>query len=554
MADNKRVDTFIEKIKTLPKSIKHFFRTTFDLKEMANNKGLKTFVDNIKTLPRSFKDSFLRSEWPPTTERAKSQAIFQNFFLHIHSARMHKYSLKPYYTWGLGLMSFFLFLILGVTGVLLMVYYNPTTELAYDNVRDISFVVAVGKYMRNIHRWAAHGMVAVVLLHMARVFYTSSYKRGRQFNWIIGMALFVLTLGLSYTGYLLPWDQLAYWAVTIGANIAASPRELTDVLGLTEFFDIGGLHKHLLIGGNMVGQEALTRFYVLHVMVLPLVSTILIGVHFWRIRKDGGLSRPDNADEIIMKEEGREVGENFYQKGEFNLNKNKTYGLMALVKDKSPHLDSGPDNTIMSWPSGIWAEIAVFMLTLAVMMALAYFFDAPLKELANPSVPENPAKAPWYFLGLQELVSYSAFMGGIGIPTIVIIGLTLIPYLDKEDRYFGEWFSGADGKKVAINSAIFSMLFTLVLLAFTVKFGWLRNWFPGIPQFIVIFINPGSFIVLMYAAWSVFVLRKTSSTRMSAIALFSCFLIGFVILTIMGTYFRGPNWEFFWSPSQWPVH
>ncbi|MFQ5677703.1 MAG: cytochrome b N-terminal domain-containing protein, partial [bacterium] len=379
--------------------------------------GLKIFAENVKTVGSSLRESVRRYAWPPTTDREKSQAVFQNFFLHIQSARIHKYSLKPLYTMGLGLISFFLFLILCVTGVLLMVYYNPTTELAYDNVRDISYVVATGKYMRNIHRWAAHGMVFAVLLHMIRVFYTSSYKRGRGFNWLIGMALLVVTLMLSYTGYLLPWDQLAYWAVTIGANIAASPQELTDALGITGSFDIGAFQKQILIGGNSVGQEALTRFYLLHVMVLPIILITLVGVHFWRIRKDGGLSRPDNADEIIRKEEGLEPDKDFYKKGEFNLNTNKTYGLMALVKGKSPQLNGAPDNTIMTWPVGIWAEIAVFMLTLAVMTVLAYFFDAPLKEIANPSIPENPAKAPWYFLGLQELVSYSAFMGGIGIPS-----------------------------------------------------------------------------------------------------------------------------------------
>ncbi|MFQ5648858.1 MAG: cytochrome b N-terminal domain-containing protein [bacterium] len=519
-----------------------------------DEKGLKTFIDNVKDIKTSVKKSVRRYEWPPSSDREKSQAIFQNFFLHIQSARIHKYSLKPWYTLGLGLISFFLFLILCVTGILLMVYYNPTTGLAYDNVRDISFVVATGKYMRNIHRWAAHGMVFAVLLHMVRVFYTGSYKRGRNFNWVIGMALLVMTLMLSYTGYLLPWDQLAYWAVTIGANIAASPRELTDALGLTEYFDVGAFSKQLLIGGNTVGQEALTRFYLLHVMVLPIALITVVGVHFWRIRKDGGLSRPDNADEIIRAQEGGETVPGTHQKGEFNLNPNKTYGLMALVKGKSPQLNGGPDNTIMTWPTGVWAEVAVFMLTMAVMTVLAYFFDAPLKEIANPAIPENPAKAPWYFLGLQELVSYSAFMGGIGIPTIVLVGLMLIPFLDKEDRDFGVWFSGGPGKSVAIKSAIFSSLFLIGLLALTVEFGWLRNWFPHIPQIVIVFVNPGSFIVLIFAWWSLHTLRFSGSTRMAAIALFTCFIVGFLILTVMGTYFRGPNWDFYWSPSQWPVH
>ncbi len=504
---------------------------------MADN-GLKTFFSNLRGAGSAFTGSLLRHPWPPRSDRERSQAIFQNFFLHIHSVRIHRHSLKPWFTMGLGLMSFFLFLLLCVSGIMLMFYYNPTTALAYNNVKDITFVVGAGRYMRNIHRWAAHGMVLVVLLHMVRVFYTGSYKRQRKFNWVIGMLLLAVTLMLSFTGYLLPWDQLAYWAITVGANIAASPRELTDAVGITAWFDIGGLIKEVLIGGTMVGQEALTRFYLLHVMILPLTCVILIGVHFWRIRKDGGLSRPDDEGEDPVG--APEAG--------------KTYGLMELVKDDSPQLDRGPDNTVMSWPTAIWAEVAVFMLCLGGMMVLAYFFDAPLKELANPAIPENPAKAPWYFLGLQELVSYSAFMGGIGIPTVVVLGLMLIPYLDREEAGVGEWFTGPSGKRALGVSVVAGTIFTLALLAFTVRFGWLRDWIPQIPQIVITFINPGSAIVVAYALWSLFLLKRSGSTRDAAIGLFTCFLVGFIILTIMGVYFRGPNWDFYWSPAHWPGH
>ena len=127
---------------------------------------------------------------------------------------------------------------------------------------------------------------------VARVFFTGAYKKPRQFNWVLGMILFVLTLALSFTGYLLPWDQLAFWAITIGANIAQSPREVTDALGMTGYFDPGGFQKELLLGAHYVGQEALIRFYVLHVMVLPLLMTVVLAVHFWRVRKDGGISGP----------------------------------------------------------------------------------------------------------------------------------------------------------------------------------------------------------------------------------------------------------------------
>ena len=520
------------------------------------NAALRTFGENLKKAPGSIKESMMRHGWPIRSDRDKSQAIFQNFFLHIQSARTHKWTLRPSFTMGLGLVSFFLFLLLTATGVLLMMYYTPSTERAYDNVRDISFVVSTGKYMRNIHRWGAHAMVAVVLLHMARVFFTGSYKRARKFNWLIGMVLLVLTLLLSYTGYLLPWDQLAYWAVTIGANIAGSPSELTDAVGMTSWFDVGGLMKKIIIGGETVGQEALTRFYLMHVMILPIAMITLVGVHFWRIRKDGGMSRPDNADEILAREEGiaapvvamEDAGSTAA------LDTNKTYGLMALIRDRSPAADRRPDNTVMTWPTTLWAEVAVLMLTMAVMLGVAYLVDAPLKELANPSIPENPAKAPWYFLGLQELVSYSAFMGGIGIPTVVLVGLMMVPYLDKEEEHFGVWFSGAQGKRVALFSSIFAAVFLVALLTFTVKVGWLRDWFPDLKQIVIVFANPGSLIVLAFAWWSLHTLRRTRSTRMAAIALFSCFLVGFLILTVVGTYFRGPNWDFFWSRAQWPIH
>ncbi|GAB4296350.1 MAG: hypothetical protein Kow0090_11450 [Myxococcota bacterium] len=232
--------------------------------------------------------------------------------------------------------------------------------------------------------------------------------------------------------------------------------------------------------------------------------------------------------------------------------KPKTYGLMALAEGKSPAIDKGPEDTVMTYPTVIIAELTVFMATFAAMLLLSMLFDAPLKEIANPNVPENPAKAPWYFLGLQELVSYSAFMGGIAIPTIVLIGLALIPYLDRERGHIGVWFSGAQGKRVAFQTFIFSFIFIVSIVAFTVKFGWLRNWFPNIPQLAIIVFNPGTIIVGGVVAWSLLVIKTTGSKRMGAIAVFTFFIVGFIILTYVGVYLRGPNWGFYWSSSQWP--
>ncbi len=508
--------------------------------------ALQTFIANLRETPGHLRDAVFRHD-RPNTDRTRSQAVFANFFLHIHSTRIHERSLRFWSTCGLGVGALACFIILTFTGILLMVYYKPATSQAYQSIKDIHFVVPTGLFIRNIHRWSAHLMVLLVFLHMARVFYTNSYKSPREFNWLIGLALLVATLGLSFTGYLLPWDQLAYWAITIGSNIAQSPREVTDALGITRYFDPGGLQKRLLLGADTVGQEALTRFYLLHVILLPLVAAILIAVHFWRVRKDGGLARPpDEPGEPVRLLTGQSVS--------FGLDPRKTYGLMALVRGKTPQVDHGPEKTVTTWPNAFYAELAVFMATCAICLVLALLADAPLKELANPNIPENPAKAPWYFLGLQELVSYSAFMGGIGIPTLVLIGIGLIPFLDREPEVGGVWLSGPNHKLIAGQSALYAMFVVLAMLIFTINMGWLRNWIPDIPQLIIIVLNPGTIFVALFAWWSLFIVRRHNSTRAGAIALFTCFLVAFTILTYVATVHRGPNWNFYWSHSQWPIH
>ena len=511
----------------------------------------REFIDNLRAVPRNLKDSCLRQGKMPETEREESQATFHNFFLHLHSVRVHVRTLAPTLTMGLGLLAFASFIILTLTGVLLMIYYKPSTGLAYESIKDIHFVVSTGRFIRNIHRWSAHLMVVAVFLHMARVFFTASYKKPREFNWLVGLGLLVLTLALSFTGYLLPWDQLAYWATTIGANIANSPRELTDALGITQWFDPGGFQRRLLLGANYVGEDALIRFYVLHVFILPMVLVLLVGIHFWRIRKDGGLARPEDPAGGPAEVRAEWGGE---QRPVFEPLATKTYGLMALVRGRRPAVNRGPENTVMSWPHLLWAEMAVFMVAVAVSLLLSYHFDAPLKEFANPAIPENPAKAPWYFLGLQELVSYSAFMGGMGIPLIVLVGLGLVPFLDRRSGGEGVWFGTPGERSVAVQSLIFTQASVIGLLGFTVNKGWLRNWFPDIHQLWIIVINPGSLLVLLYAGWSLVILKRRNSVRLAAVALFTCFLVGFIVLTYFATVHRGPNWEFYWWPSQWPVH
>jgi quinol-cytochrome oxidoreductase complex cytochrome b subunit len=518
-----------------------------------------SFLGNLRGLWHNVRAAAFRTG-TPTSDRARTQKVFNNFLLHVHSTRVHVRSLKFTTTLGLGIAALASFLIATATGVLLMIYYTPSTELAYQTVKDIHYTVPTGRFIRNLHRWSAHVTVITVILHAIRVFFTGSYKKPREFNWLIGLGLLVITLGLSFTGYLLPWDQMAYWAATIGSNIASSPRELTDALGITASFDPGGFSREMLLGADSVGQPALTRFYLLHVMVLPIALVWLIGVHFWRIRKDGGLARPSDAElqargelPVAAPTPGG-LHPPLAGAGVFPRGPKKTYGLMALVRGRTPAVGIEPANTVPTYPRAFRAEMAVAMVVVAICLVLAFFSDAPLKERANPLVPENPAKAPWYFLGLQELVSYSAFMGGVALPGLVFIGLALIPFLDRHREPAGVWFSGRRGRRVALLSLLVSAVVVVGLETFTIQCGWLRTWFPDIHQLWIILINPGTVLAVVFAAWSQLVLRRTGSTRLAAVALFTCILVGFVILTYIATVHRGPNWDFYWSESQWPVH
>jgi quinol-cytochrome oxidoreductase complex cytochrome b subunit len=216
----------------------------------------------------------------PTTSRTRALAVMNNVFLHLHPVRVKKHAVRYTYTFCLGGVSFFLFLVLTVTGVYLMFFYVPSVTRAYQDILSIENSVAFGTFVRNMHRWGAHLMVLTVFLHMIRVFYHGAYKPPREFNWLIGVILLFCTLWLSFTGYLLPWDQIAFWAITVGTQMAT----YAPLLSRESSF--------ILLGGVEVGQGTLIRFYVMHVIAFPLVVAILMVVHFWRIRKDGGISGP----------------------------------------------------------------------------------------------------------------------------------------------------------------------------------------------------------------------------------------------------------------------
>ncbi|MCX6900122.1 MAG: cytochrome b N-terminal domain-containing protein [Verrucomicrobia bacterium] len=372
----------------------------------------------------------------PASNLERAQAAVSSFLLHFQPAKVNRRTLQFSATLGLGLISLYLFIILTVTGVLLMFYYVPSTNQAYQDMKDLEFVVTAGLVLRNMHRWAAHLMVISVLLHLCRVFYTAAYKAPREFNWLVGVCLLLLTLGLSFTGYLLPWDQLAFWAITVGTSIAAYAPVVGEKL------------KFLLLGGNVVGQSALLRFYVLHVVVLPLAALFLMAVHLWRVRKDGGLAQPGEAEpaQTVV--------------GLAELPQNKTYGLMELARGTTPAVGVQPEEEVFTWPNLVFREMLLFLGVTALVLVLAIFWNAPLEELANPVHPPNPAKAPWYFLGLQELVAHSAFWGGVVVPALIVVALVMLPYLDRKRVGIGVWF--ARERKLAVT------IFTVCLVAATV--------------------------------------------------------------------------------------
>jgi len=428
---------------------------------------------SLVELPETIWRSIFRNPLP-SSDLGRASTSFTNFFLHLHPVKVHRNSLRATFTLGLGLISFFLFFILVVTGILLMFYYVPSTTQAYDRMLDLRGTVAFGIFLRNMHRWSAHGMVAAVFLHMCRVFLTGSYKPPREFNWVLGVLLLLVTLFLSFTGYLLPWDQLAFWPITVGTSIASyAPL-------------VGKQVKFLLLGDATVGQEALLRFYVLHVAVLPAVLSLLVAIHFWRIRKDGGLSRPAEEDalpadvpstpvEIVQGPAVVMASSAAAAAAAAPVLQKRNYGIQGLVRGPFTKVGNVPDRSVFAWPNLFMAELVVFLITVAGVLLVSLFFNAPLEQPVNVMHPPNPAKAPWYFLGLQEQVSYSAFWGGVGIPTIEVLLLLLVPYIDRKVAGVGRWFA---------------------------------------------------------------------RERLLANFLFLTFVIVNVVLIIIGTFFRGPNWEF----------
>src|SRR4051794_14557137 len=402
------------------------------------------------------------------TPRGRALQGFSNFFLHVYPVKVPKRVLRNRYSFRLGFIAAVLFGILLVTGLYLMSVYTPSVGSAYGDMQKLETGVGFGQLIRNVHRWAAHLMVLVVFLHLVRVFYAGAYKAPREFNWVLGVMLLLLTLAFSFTGYLLPWDQLAYWAVTVGTNL----------VHYVPF--VGGDLQNLLIGGDQIGQSTLLRFYALHVAVLPASMVLLLSVHIWRVRKDGFAVKRSSVGAFEEAATARPAATAPAKAAP------ELYGgrvrMLGVVDRASVTAEERPvDDTVFTWPHLVVRHAVVLLGVCAVVLTLGVLFAAPLRGLANPNLTPEPAKAPWYFAGLQELLSrFDPLVAGILVPAGAVIAFVLLPYIDR---------------------------------------------------------NPAT----------------EARHRKVAVTLFTVLLVIAVVLTVIGTFFRGPGWEFVAPWTHWYV-
>lgn len=364
----------------------------------------------------------------PTLDTPRGRALqsFSNFFLHLYPVKIPARVLRIRYSFRLGFIITVLFGILVLTGVYLMFFYTPAVGSAYGDMQRIRTGVGFGQLIRNVHRWSAHLMVLAVFLHLVRTFYAGAYKKPREFNWVIGVVLLTLTLGLSFTGYLLPWDQLSYWAVTVGTNLVQYVPFLGHSL------------QNLLIGGDQIGQATLLRFYALHVAVLPIAVVLALCIHIWRVRKDGFAverttfgATPDSAG-TFAEEATAAPAPSVPAGAPASLYGGRTRVLGVVDRQSVTAEERTVDDTVFTWPHLLVRHVVVALGVAATVLALGVAFVAPLRGLANPNLTPEPAKAPWYFAGLQELLShFDPLVAGILVPAGALLSLVLLPYIDR---------------------------------------------------------------------------------------------------------------------------
>ncbi len=428
--------------------------------------------------------------------RSRLRLVMNNLILHLHPAQVPARTLRFTYSWGLGGLSAWLVMLLAVTGAMLMFVYVPAPDQAYQSILALNTQVWYGQLVRNLHHWAGNALVIVVALHLMRVFFTGAFREPRAFNWLIGLALLLLTVLANFTGYLLPWDQLAYWGITVGAGIVMYVPV------------VGNWLSQLLLGGPEIGPATLLNFYGLHLSVIPIAMLFLMSLHFWRVRKDGGLSLPRGLDEP------------------------------ADVKDESV-----PTIAALVRPEAVWATVTVTALVLWAM-----FVNAPLEPLANPDLSPNPAKAAWYFLGIQELLlHFHPLVGAIVIPGLALVGLAALPYLDTDMNSVGIYFRSRRGRWLAAFSAAAGGLLTVGYVLVDEFYLDLPALLPSLPTLLSNGLVPLALLLLGLIGYAELIRRWSRATKCeTTLSLFVLISAGFIGLTLIGIFFRGPGMALMW--------
>ena len=441
----------------------------------------------------------------PTDDRGRMRMVVDSLVLHLHPTKIPDRTLRWTYTWGLGGLAAVLMTILALTGVILLNNYTPSAPQAYLDILKLNDNVWFGEFIRNLHHWSANLLIIIAVLHLIRVFVTGAYRPPRELNWLLGVAILLLVLGANFTGYLLPWDQLAYWAITVGTGIISYIPLIGN--GLTR----------LILGGPEVSGNTLLNFYSMHIAIIPLIIFGLMSYHFWRVRKDGGLSIPKSLEES-------ETG----------------------VEPKMERL-----TTI---PNLVQKELLYTLVWIAVILVFAMLVQAPLEGIANPDISPNPAKAPWYFMGLQEmLLHFHPLVGAIILPGIAITGIILLPFLDISPKNVGVYFRSRRGRALALLAAGLSLIATP---AWVLMDEYLLNWTAWLPNWPSLISNgliPLAVISLPLILMDDWVRKSFHADTEERVLFIASFLFtAFVVLTIIGIFFRGPGMALY-LPWNMPV-
>lgn len=426
-------------------------------------------------------------------QTSKNRRSFSDFLLHLHPATVPESNLKFTLSWGLGGMAVTLVALLFATGVLLLLVYEPSADRAYSSILTLTQETPFGLWIRNIHHWSANFLVGVILLHVIRVVLTGAFGSGRRFNWVVGLFLMLFLLGANFTGYLLPWDQLAYWAVTI----------CTSMLGYIPLF--GSWLQDLFRGGVAVGAPTLVNFFVLHVAVIPASLLILLLWHFWLVRRGGGL---------------------------------------VQTTDSAPY---APSERVPTVPNLIVREAAVGMVLIAFVMILSIFLNAPLQEQANPGMSPVSARAPWYFVGFQELLLHLDPVFAVLVwPLFGFALLVWLPFWRGAALEPGTWFGSVRGRRLVSWTAGGTVLVTFLVV---VEDDLLMQSTRGatVNTLITRGLIPTLVMAGLLAGFYLLLTKKLKYTRAEAVmAGLTVMIVSLAVCTIIGIWFRGPEMRLVW--------